>query len=93
MNDKEATDREAEKKEEFIYQGPGDTLSAVIHVGDNFAVNAEEGNSEGADFYILKCMLCKQVPLRDATSAIPTASLANSCRHLMTFIWIVSRKC
>ena len=44
MNDKEATDREAEKNEEFIYQGPGDTLSDVIHVGDNFAVNAEEGN-------------------------------------------------
>ena len=48
------------KKEEFIYQGPGDTLSDVIHVGDNFAVNAKEGNSEGADFYILKCTLCKQ---------------------------------
>ena len=60
MNDKEAIDREAEKKEEFIYQGSGDTQSDVIHVLDNFAVNAEEGNSEGDDFYILKCTLCKQ---------------------------------
>ena len=57
LNDKEATDREAEKKEDFIYQGLGDTLSNVIHVGDNFAVNAELGNSEGADFYILLWML------------------------------------
>ena len=47
MNDKEANDRETEKKEDFIYQGSGDTLSDVIHVGDNFTVNAEEGNSEG----------------------------------------------
>ena len=44
MNDKEGIEREAEKKEDFIYQGPGDTLSNVIHVGDNFVVNAEEGN-------------------------------------------------
>ena len=50
LNDKETTNREAEKKEEFIYQGLGDTLSDVIHVGDNFAVNAEEGNSEGLIF-------------------------------------------
>ena len=51
MNDKEATNRETEKKEDFIYHGPGDTLSDVIHVGDNFVVNAEEGNSEGFDLY------------------------------------------
>ena len=50
LNDKEATDREVEKKEEFIYQGSGDTLSDVIHVGVNFVVNAEEGNLDGVDF-------------------------------------------
>ena len=44
MNDKEVTDTKTEKKEDFTYQGSGDTLSDVIHVGDNFAVNAEEGN-------------------------------------------------
>ena len=69
MNDKEATDKEAEKKEEFIYQRPGDTLSDVIYVGDNFVVNAEEGNSEGVDFYILKCTLCKQCATQNIVSA------------------------
>ena len=37
-----------------------ETLSDVIYVGDNFVVNAEEGNSEGVDFYLLKCTMCKQ---------------------------------
>ena len=69
LNDKDATDREAEKKEDFIYHGPGDTLSDVIHVGDNFAVDAEEGNSEGADFYILKCKLCKQCATQNIVDA------------------------
>ena len=43
LNDKEATYRETEKKEDFIYQGPGDTINDVIHMGDNLVVNAEEG--------------------------------------------------
>ena len=42
--DKEATDKEAENKEDFTYQGPGHTMSDVIHIGDNFVVNGEEGN-------------------------------------------------
>ena len=59
MNDKEAVDGETEKNVDFTYQGRGDTLSDVLNVGDNFVVNAEEGNSEGVDFYILKCTVSK----------------------------------
>ena len=44
MNDKEATNREAKIKEEFIYEGPGNPLSDIIHVRDNFGVNAKEGS-------------------------------------------------
>ena len=32
LNDKEAIDKETENKEDFIYQGPGDTLSDVIYM-------------------------------------------------------------
>ena len=49
MYDKEAIDRETKNKEDFTYHGHGDTLSDVIHVGDNFAINAEECNSEAID--------------------------------------------
>ena len=58
LNDKEATDGETENNVDFTYQGSGDTLSDIINVGDNFVVNAEEGNSKGIDFYILKCIVC-----------------------------------
>jgi hypothetical protein len=27
----------------------------LVSIGDNFAVNAEEGNEEGVEFYILLC--------------------------------------
>ena len=45
------------------------TLSDVIHVGDNFDVNAEEENWEGVDFYILKCTLCKQCATHNIVDA------------------------
>ena len=59
LNDKEAVDGETKKNVNFTYQGRGDTLSDVSNVGDNFVVNAEEGNSEGVDFYILSCIVSK----------------------------------
>jgi hypothetical protein len=31
-------------------------LASCLALGDNFVVNAEEGNSEGVDFYILMCI-------------------------------------
>ena len=51
MIDKEATNRETEKQRGLYISGPGDTLSNVIHLGNNFAVNAEEGNLEGAHLF------------------------------------------
>ena len=38
-------------------------------MGDNFAENAEEGNLEGVDFYILKCTLCKQCASQNIVDA------------------------
>jgi hypothetical protein len=32
-----------------------DQLASCLALGDNFAMNAKEGNSEGVDFYILMC--------------------------------------
>ena len=47
----------------FTYQGSADILTDVLCVDDNYAVNAEEGNSEGSDFFFLKCT----VPKKQAT--------------------------
>ena len=60
LNDKEAVDGETGKNADFTYQGRGDTLSDVLNIRDNFVVNTEEGNSEGVDFYLLKCTVSKQ---------------------------------
>jgi hypothetical protein len=38
-----------------LYGDDGDHLVACILVGDNFAVNVEEGNEKGVKFYILLC--------------------------------------
>lgn len=43
-----------------IYAGDHDSLSDALSVGDNFAVNAEEGNDEDAYFYIIKCYSQKE---------------------------------
>ena len=50
-------------------RGLGDTLSDVLNVGDNFAVNAEADNSEGVDFYILKCTVNKQCAKQNMVDA------------------------
>ena len=67
--DKEAVDGETGQNADFTYEGLGDTLSDVLNVGDNFAVNAEEDNSEGADFYILKCTVSKQCARQNMVDA------------------------
>ena len=46
-----------------------ETLSDVIYVGDNFVVNAEEGNSEGVDYYILTCTVSKQCAMQNIVDA------------------------
>ena len=43
----------------FTYQGSADILSDVLCVDDNYPVNADEGKSEGSDFYLLKCVVPK----------------------------------
>ncbi len=37
------------------YGDDGDHLATCISLGDNFAMNAEEGNEERVNFYILVC--------------------------------------
>lgn len=37
------------------YGNDGDHLATCISLGDNFAMNVEEGYEEGVDFYILLC--------------------------------------
>jgi len=34
----------------------GDELVAVLEVGDNFTINAEEGNDEAAYFWLILCI-------------------------------------
>jgi hypothetical protein len=41
--------------EDWAFGGDGEEQSDVLNIGDNFVVPAEEGNSEGVDFYILQC--------------------------------------
>jgi hypothetical protein len=38
------------------YGEDGDHLTSCMSLGDNFAMNAEKGNKEGQDFYILLCI-------------------------------------
>lgn len=47
-------DSDDEGLDEAAYEGHHDFLSDALSVGDNFAVNVEADNEEGADFYILK---------------------------------------
>lgn len=46
--------------EEPKYEGHYEALSEAIEVGDNFALNAEDGNEEGVDFYLIKCTSTKE---------------------------------
>ena len=48
MINKETIDGETENKQGFTYKGCGDILRDVIYVGDNFTINAKEGNSKGS---------------------------------------------
>ncbi len=37
------------------HEGDGEDLIALVCVGENFAVPAQENNNEGVEFYILQC--------------------------------------
>jgi hypothetical protein len=41
---------------QWDYDVDGDVLVATLDFGDNFAVNAEVGNSEDVDFWLVCCM-------------------------------------
>jgi hypothetical protein len=56
------------------YGVDGDYLAACLQLGDNFAVNAEEGNDEDVDFYIVLC-----------TKALFTATKSFKCKWGETF--------
>ena len=50
--------------EEFhgaTYAGHYDSLSDALTPGDNFAVTSEENNEQTVDFYILKCVVAKDL--------------------------------
>ena len=66
LEDMDTGDTRHVDNEMFMTEGNGDQLSDALMVGDTFAVNAEEGNPEGADFYLLKCIQTKTL----ATTAI-----------------------
>ena len=69
MNKKEIEAKLENVHEEFRYQGFGDTLSDVIYIGNNFIVNAKDGNSNGVDFYLLSCIVCKQCATHNIVDA------------------------
>lgn len=37
------------------HEGDGEDMVALVSVGDNFVVPAQEGNDESVEFYILQC--------------------------------------
>jgi hypothetical protein len=43
------------------FGGSPNTMTDELSIGDNFAVRAEEGNPEGAHYYILQCQWAKFV--------------------------------
>ena len=43
------------------YAGHHDSLSNALTPRDNFVVISEENNEEGVDFYILKCVVAKDL--------------------------------
>ena len=57
---KDEEDSDDEDLDEALYEGNHDFLSGALSVGENFAMNAEVDNEEGADFYLLKCISKKE---------------------------------
>lgn len=58
--------------EEFhgaTYAGHYDSLSDALKPGDNFAVTSEENNEEALDFYILKCVVAKDLTTNEQIDA------------------------
>lgn len=58
--------------EEFhgaTYAGHYDSLSDALTPGDNFAVTSEENNEEAVDFYILKCVVAKDLTTNEQIDA------------------------
>lgn len=68
---KDADDGDIIESQQFgpIYAGHHDDLPAALCEGDNFAVNAESNNAEGADFYILRCTTPKHYNARASKDA------------------------
>ncbi|KAI5083966.1 hypothetical protein GOP47_0000135 [Adiantum capillus-veneris] len=46
---------EAPEDEAAMFEGSQDMLSEYLIEGDNFAVNADTGNAEGVEFFLLRC--------------------------------------
>jgi hypothetical protein len=40
---------------EISFETKGDNLASTLEVSDNFSIDAEFGNVEGVDFYVLCC--------------------------------------
>lgn len=57
-----------------MFEGDQDTLRQLLIEGDNYAVNADQHNDEGVDFYILKC-----IKPRYKTETILRDSWKNKC--------------
>ena len=51
------------------YAGHHDSLSDALTPGDNFVVISEENNEEGVDFYILKCVVAKDLTSNEKIDA------------------------
>jgi hypothetical protein len=51
------------------YQDDAELLAATVDIGDNFALNAAKGNSEGCDYWIINC-----------TKALHSVKVAFQCK-------------
>lgn len=52
-----------------MFEGGEDMLSQLILEGDNYAVNVDDQNDEGVDFYILKCVKPRYLTEKSLTDA------------------------
>ncbi|KAI5082366.1 hypothetical protein GOP47_0002109 [Adiantum capillus-veneris] len=69
-----AEETEVPEDEAAMFEESQDMLSEYLIEGDNFAVNADAGNAEGVEFFLLRCTKRKWM-----TSCILRDKWKNKC--------------
>ena len=62
-------DSDNEEFDGATYAGHYDSLRDALTLGDNFSITFEENNEEAIDFYILKCVVAKDLTTNEQIDA------------------------